>query len=259
MDDLHRGIIHGETMVNASMINDAGALVPHAYQQMVALIFEESVARQGMEISHLIRDLGMCWVMLAMTIEICSRVEPGEVLSWSTWQSDRLGKVWRRETELRHADLRPAIRAATFVSLLDVTTRRICRNQETLDRLNFPQDAKLVENAVSRTEFNLEDYKERHIRRIYPSWIDELGHTNNQRYGEMGYDALSESKRGPYLKSLKRIELFFLKELKLGHQVSIRSWETEDKASVLGFSTYDLAPSFVIHTHFAKDSAGGEL
>lgn len=247
MTEIKNGIVRGKTMVNASMVNGAGAIVPHAYQQMVALIFEESVARQGMEISHMIRELGVCWVMLAMTVEMVSTVQPGEVLSFATWQSDRLGKVWRRETQLCHEDGRPAIQGAVFVSLLDVETRRICRDQAKLDHMNFPQHECLVKDAKSRAEFDLLSYREQHIRRVYPSWIDELGHTNNQRYGEMGYDALSLEKRGERMKRLSRIEMYFLRELKLGQQVSIRSLEGEDTASVLGFSTFDLAPSFVIN------------
>ena len=93
MEAWRQGVVSGSTLVNASMLNSAGAIVPDAYQQMVALIFEESVGRQGMEISHMIRYLGVSWVMLSMTIEICSPVLPGETLSWSSWQSERLGKA----------------------------------------------------------------------------------------------------------------------------------------------------------------------
>ena len=55
MEAWRQGVVSGSTLVNASMLNSAGAIVPDAYQQMVALIFEESVGRQGMEISHMIR------------------------------------------------------------------------------------------------------------------------------------------------------------------------------------------------------------
>ena len=250
MDSWKLGVVSGNTLVNASMLNASGAIVPDAYQQMVALIFEESVARQGMEISHLIRYLGVSWVMLAMTIELRSPVLPGETLSWSSWQSDRLGKIWRRETELLHEDGTPALYGATFVSLLDVRTRRICRNTETLDRLNFATGKKLIEKAESRAEYDIADFPERHIRRVYPSWIDELGHTNNQRYGEMGYDALSEEKRQEQMQDLKRMELYFLKELKLSESVSVRARETDTTAEVLGISTADLRPSFLLRYFF---------
>ena len=250
MEAWRQGVVSGSTLVNASMLNSAGAIVPDAYQQMVALIFEESVGRQGMEISHMIRYLGVSWVMLSMTIEICSPVLPGETLSWSSWQSERLGKVWRRETELLHEDGRPALYGATFVSLLDIRTRRICRDLSTLDKLNFPEGKKLIDHVTSRAEYAIEDFPERHIRKVYPSWIDELGHTNNQRYGEMGYDALSEDKRLEPMPDLKRMELYFLKELKMGESVSVRACETDTTAAVLGVSTSDLKPSFLIRYTF---------
>ena len=40
---------------------------------------------------------------------------------------------------------------------------------------------KLIDHVTSRAEYAIEDFPERHIRKVYPSWIDELGHTNNQR------------------------------------------------------------------------------
>ncbi len=250
MEDWRKGVISGHTVINASMLNSAGAIVPDAYQQIVGLIFEESAARQGMEISHLIRYFGVSWVMLAMTIEIKSPPHSGEVLSWSSWQSGRNGKVWRRETELRHDDGTPAIYGATFVSLLDIQTRRICRDQATLDRLNFQEGKKLIEVADSRTEYDIDAFREIHIRKVYPSWIDELGHTNNHRYGEMGYDALSEYKRQEQMHDLSRIELYFFHELKQGHSVSVRSREDDLSAEVLGVSTTELKPSFLVRYGF---------
>lgn len=253
MEEWRRGVISGHTVINASMLSSTGAVVPGAYQQIVGLIFEESAARQGMEISHLIRYLGVSWVMLAMTVEIKSPVFSGEVLSWSSWQSGRSGKVWRRETELLHEDGTPAIYGATFVSLLDVNTRRICRDEATLDRLNFQEGRKLIENADSRTEYDPAAFREIHIRKVYPSWIDELGHTNNHRYGEMGYDALSERKRQEQMQNLSRIELYFLHELKLGESVSVRCHESDLAAEVLGVSTTELKPAFLVRYAFRPD------
>ena len=250
MEEWRKGVVSGNTIINASMLNSAGAIVPDAYQQIVGLIFEESAARQGMEISHMIRYLGVSWVMLAMTLEIKSPALPGETLSWSSWQSGRDGKVWRRETELLHADGTPAIYGATFVSLLDILTRRICRDEKTLDRLNFPEGKKLIKEASSRAEYDLDAFHEQHIRKVYPSWIDELGHTNNHRYGEMGYDALSEEKRLSLMPDLSRLELYFFKELKLGESVSVRAQESDVQAQVLGVSTTDLKPSFLVRYAF---------
>ncbi len=250
MEEWRKGVVSGSTVINASMLNNAGAIVPDAYQQIVGLIFEESAAKQGMEISHMIRYLGVSWVMLAMTLEIKSPALPGETLSWSTWQSGRDGKVWRRETELLHADGTPSVYGATYVSLLDIRTRRICRDPATLDRLNFQEGKKLIEKASSRAEYNLDDFREVHIRRVYPSWIDELGHTNNHRYGEMGYDAISEQKRLELMPDLSRLELYFLKELKLGESVSVRACESDSSAQVLGISTTDLKPSFLVRYQF---------
>ena len=99
------------------------------------------------------------------------------------------------------------------------------------ERFSLPVGEPLIE-AESRMTPELEKYREEDRRKIYPSWLDGLGHVNNSRYGDMIFDTLSAA--GAYEGALRRLELYFVGELHEGEEVSLLLRREPGSASVLG-------------------------
>ena len=233
------------------MVNEYGAVNPMAYQQLFISMYEQFMTRNNVEVSTLIAKYNVSWVLLAMSAEIEKRIHPGEHLQASVRNTNRRGPIFRRDIEIQDSDGQVAVRAAKFLTVLDLDTRRISRNESILRSLEMDEDSETFP-AQSRTVYDEKDFEFRHIRTVHPSWIDELGHTNNVRYGEMSYDAISEEKRMRFA-NLKRMELFFFHELKRDEQVEIWTRETENEALVLGISKVDAKHSFLSRYVFSPE------
>ena len=232
------------------MVNEYGALNPMAYQQMMLTLIEHFMTENGVEVPTLISRYGVSWVLLSMTVGILSRIRPGERLSASIWNVGRRGVVFRRDVRILHADGSEALLGAQFYSILDMQTRRISRDESVMRRLELDAEEEAL-RAESRASYDPARFSFRHTRHAHPSWIDELGHTNNSRYGEISYDAVSEEKRRRF-RDLARMEIYFMRELRRGEQVEIRTAEEEDAAEVLGVSMEDGRHSFYTLYRYAR-------
>ena len=78
---------------------------------------------------------------------------------------------------------------------------------------------------------------------VRPSWIDGVGHVNNCRYGEFLYDALTDAQRAQMAK-LKRLELYFVNESKLGDQLALHRIDEPQGAIVTASRPGAVRPSF---------------
>ena len=70
-------------------------------------------------------------------------------------------------------------------------------------------------------------------RAVRPSWIDGLGHVNNERYGEFVYDALNAEERSR-LSALKRLDIWFKTELTEGESFAMERAETGEAVILRG-------------------------
>jgi acyl-ACP thioesterase len=224
------------------MLNDRRDLQPSALLRLMEAKLEEHLLAIEMDNPRLIgRDL-TSWMYLSLTAQAESSVEPGEMLSMRTWFSGRRGPIFRREIEFRHSDGSPAIAACCFSALIDLKARRIVRDLDYLNRFSLPAHEPLLE-AQSRLSVNAADYREAGRRRVLPSWLDGLRHVNNARYGDMIYDLLSGEETSPR-KKLKRMEIYFLEELRCGEEVVLLRQDLPGCCSVLGVRGEGGSPAF---------------
>ena len=86
--------------------------------------------------------------------------------------------------------------------------------------------------ADSRMAPDAAQYREADRRKVYPSWLDGLGHVNNARYGDMIFDTLSAA--GSFDGMLRRLELYFMGELHEGEEVALLLRKEADCHSVMG-------------------------
>lgn len=237
-----------EIIVTPPMVNEYGALNPMAFQQMMLMLYERFMTDNDVEVPTLMKKYGVSWVLLAMSIEVIHQIMPGERLTAEIWNTNRRGVIFRRDVKIMHADGSMAARGAQFFSVLDMQTRRISRDEEIIEQLTMQEGPETV-RAESRAVYDVKRFSFCHTRKVHPSWIDELGHTNNGRYGEVSYDAISEDKRERF-SQLDRMEIYFLHELKRDEKVDVYTAEDLCCAEVLGVTTEDKKPSFYTRYRF---------
>ncbi len=234
--------------VDTSLINEFGEMTIMGYQRIVAPLVERHNAALQIDSNRLREQCGVSWVLLSMSMEIKSRIVRGEELVIRTWNTGREGLVFRRELEICHANGEPAVYVARFMALLDLQTRKICKDEQILKQVNLPEGDKLLQ-ASSRSSLDGLQFCEVDVRQIYPSWIDGLGHLNNARYGELVYDALQEKERRA-MGLVTRLEFYFIGELHKDEIVCIKRAEDESSVTMIGVRQGELKPAFVLKMYF---------
>ncbi len=214
-------------------------------QRAIVSVTEEHLENVGLDVPFLMKNYGVSWVFLSFTAEIKSPILAGETLLIRTWHTERKSIYYRREIEMRHQDGSLAAVAATFSSILDMESRRICKNEEVLERVNALGDGEKLFEAESRLRLKPEELAPVMTQTVQPSWIDRLGHVNNLRYADFVTDALSEKQREK-LGEVKRYEVCFSGELRQGEEVEIRLGEGESgEIFAAGIRSSDSKPAFL--------------
>lgn len=234
--------------LESSLFNERGALTISAYQRILSGISERDLMRTNIDVPSLIARFGVSWVMLSMSIEIHRPIRRDAQLYARTWHTGKAGFIYRREIGICDMEGNRAVSAATFFSLLDIQSRKLCMDPKVHKELTLPGGAELLEasSRLAKQELAFDPVEERSVR---PSWIDYLGHVNNARYGELAYDALSDAQREAFSR-LSRLELYFTRELRPGSGALMERAEQDDALFVRASILPEQTPSFVVKLQF---------
>lgn len=157
-------------------------------------------------------------------VKIHKPVSPGACLRVSTRHTWRKGVLYRRDFEICGEDGERIAVAATFSSLFDIAKRHIVLDRHIYEEVSLPEKSELFE-AESKSAVNGDFTKTEEVA-VRPCWIDALGHVNNFRYGELVFDTIPEEYAGR-LDGLKRLEIFFTGELRLGEKAVLEYASSE--------------------------------
>lgn len=238
--------------VDTQSRNEFQALCLSALQRIIVTVSEEHLENLGMDVSTLIENYGVSWILLSMSAEIKNPIRSGERLEIRTWHTNKKGIYFRRDIEIRHEDGSLAAVAATFSSIFDMEKRRICGSEAVNAMVEELGEGKELLSAESRIRIKPEELPVILEEKIMPSWIDSLGHVNNLRYADFITDALPEEKR-KMLGKLRRYELGFTGELRFGESVEIRLDEKENgEILAAGVRSLDGKPSFLARLVFEE-------
>ena len=112
-----------------------------------------------------------------------------------------------------------------------MTSRKIFRKRAIPFELDAPYETTVLEASPNfKTDVLFSDISE---RRVFPSQLDRLGHVNNVCYGDFAYDTLSE-KEIQRLAELKRIDVYFLSEMRKGDQFTLQRADDENRIIIRG-------------------------
>lgn len=212
-----------------SMFNQYGYLKPYGYQSMMNIVAEEHLNNIHCSMDDLSK-YDMAWVLLSASFEIAAPVDSIMKLKAHTWHSKQNCFTFRRDFSFCNENGELLFNAATFSVLFDINNRRILKPSElpvTLPAANNNLTIQAVHHFKNKSEMTVCDH-----RRIYSSCIDRLGHTNNERYGEFAYDALTTEETAR-LDKLRRFELYYINELCLGKGFDVRRGVDENGCLII--------------------------
>lgn len=217
--------------VDMSMCNAAGALYPMAYQRIAVETVGRHLENIGLDTPRISEQYGVAWVLLSMSVALMRPIRIGDRLTFRTWHTNSTPPTFRREIAFYDENETLVAAGATFSALLDVKTHRLCMDRSVFAQFDLPDGTVLIPAEKRFSEHPA--FAEVERRRVRPSWIDGIGHVNNERYGEFAYDALIAEDRAR-IGALKRLDIWFKTELTEGEEFTMERAETENGVILRG-------------------------
>lgn len=206
-----------EIISSASYLNQYNQLKPYAYQVLFEQMAEQHLIDLNLNVEATIK-YGLAWALISMSVEVVKPIEKSMYLYGSTWYSQHRGPYFRRELLFKDAEGQVIFKGSTHSVLLDMEKRSVFRKKEVPFPMHEPTDIFLLDASPSfKMDTDLTPVVEKVVQ---ASQIDCLGHVNNCRYGEFVYDAFSEEEQEK-LKYLKRMDIYFLSELRAGDRFTM--------------------------------------
>lgn len=232
--------------IEVAHLNENSILKPHAYQILFAQIAEKHLNKYHVNIDDTIK-YGFAWALISLNIEILKPLTDCQVLHAETWHSQHKGPYFRRELLFRDDAGNIVFQGSTFSVLLDYEKRTIYRKRELPFPLPEPDGTFTIEaKATMRPKAEFEKVDE---RKVYNSYIDCVGHVNNCRYAEFAYDAFTDEEKAR-LDQMKRMEIYFISELRPGDTFSILKAYEDNKIYIRGHNNMKNDTAFDIVVYF---------
>lgn len=224
-------------------------LKPYGYHHLLNVLANDHLKQTDQGIGVILTEK-YAWVLVSMTIEIVEPIVDLKQLLGKTWYAGRRGPFYRREYLIENQAGKVVSKGASYSILMDMSSRSIFRGKE----LPFKSLKEVNEQLINAEPRLKSDYAFVEIseRQVLNSHLDPLGHVNNLRYHEYIYDALSEEEIEK-IDKIKRIELYFQKELQKDDQFSISKF-TENNISYYQIHNETTnMKAFTIVLYFNKD------
>ena len=224
-------------------LDQYGYLKPSGYQQLINKMIEQHLIKFHLSFEEL-SPLGLSWVIISLSIEIKKPIQGCQTVYGTTWHAQRKGICFRREIQIKDSAGNVVCNAAMSSILFDIATRSIFKKRELPFVLGEATETLLLSANTS--------FKERHIytdvahRKVQRSYIDCLGHVNNCRYGEFGFDSLSDDEAK--MEKMKRIDIYFLSELRPEDCFVTQKATEENRVMIQGYN--ETAKKVSFHTIF---------
>ena len=241
--------INYELYVDVQLLNESGTLKPHAYQTLFGSLADTHLTNFNLNVDTTLK-YNLAWALISLSVEIEKNVDKPMKLYGKTWHSEKRGPFFRREYLFTNEHGETMFKGSSFSVLLNVNTRTIYRKKE----LPFFIDEATKEFTITATPSFKEThmYDRVHERIAFNSFIDCLGHINNCRYGEFAYDALNDLECAN-IKNLKRMDIFFLSELRKKDIFTVLKASESNKIFVRGHNNSKNDISFDVIMEFKKD------
>jgi acyl-ACP thioesterase len=221
-----------EVETEVADLNEQKLLKPYAYQKLFSQVVEKHLNEHNSNVETTMKNK-LAWALASISFEMVKPIQGCIKMFASTWYSRRKGPYFRREIMFKDENEGVVFKGSSFSILLDIEKRTVYRRKET--PFNLFEPVEVFTTEAKPTYKTTVEYNKVGTREVYNSYIDCIGHVNNSRYGEFAYDTFTDQERDNLL-SLKRIEVYFLYELRNKDIFSILKTRADDHIMIRGYN-----------------------
>jgi acyl-ACP thioesterase len=175
----------------------------------------------------------MGWMMITLDLEFKRTPRPNDQLSVRTWSKGTKGALWQRDFRIFDGDDIEIATARSIWALVDIEKRKILRPSVLpvqVKHYNGDSVGDMPVKVMIPSDISMDEAYRHQVRY---SGLDNNGHLNNARYGDLCCDVLSLSEWDTAEITCFRIT--YLQEAKFGDELTIlRSAVTDDGIYVRG-------------------------
>lgn len=195
---------------------------------------DSAVDGLGISLEKLL-EAGMAWMLITLDVQFVRMPRPNELLTIRTWSKGTKGPLWQRDYRIFDEHNHEIASARSIWALVDTAKRKILRpsalpvevEHYTQDSVGEPPEKVSVPSEVLMEEV--------YTYQVRYSGLDNNGHLNNAKYGDLCCDVLSlEEWEG---RSIKGFSITYLQEATYGQEIKVmRSLLINEETYVQGFS-----------------------
>ncbi|RQW10506.1 acyl-ACP thioesterase [Paenibacillus rhizophilus] len=181
---------------------------------------DSAVAGMGVSLAEMLR-MNMGWMLMTLDVQIGSLPRQGDQLAVRTWCKGTKGPLWQRDYRIFNGQGHEAVSARSVWALVDTTKRKILRPSAFPAEVQFytgDSVGDIPEKVVIPQEIVLTEAYRYQVRY---SGLDNYGHLNNARYGDLCCDALPLT--AFETKQLRRFRITYLQEATFGEEMVIQA------------------------------------
>ncbi|AHV95535.1 acyl-[acyl-carrier-protein] thioesterase [Paenibacillus sabinae] len=193
---------------------------------------DSAVADMGNSLEEML-GMNMGWMLMTLDVQIGRPLRQGDQLTVRTWCKGTKGPLWLRDFRIFDGQGYEAVSARSVWVLVDTTKRKILRPNVFPAEIQFytgDSVGDIPEKVVTPQDIALTEAYRYQVRY---SGLDNYGHLNNARYGDLCSDALPLTVFEK--KQLRHFRISYLQEATYGEEMIIQvSPETSEGFYVRG-------------------------
>lgn len=191
-----------------------------------------AVGNLGISMEEIL-NAGMGWMMITLDLELKRVPRPNDQLTVRTWSKGTKGALWQRDFRIFDEDDIEIATARSIWALVDIEKRKILRPSALPVQVKHYNGDSVGDMPVKVTIPSDIPMEEAYRYQVRYSGLDNNGHLNNARYGDLCCDALSLTEWDTA--EIKRFRITYAQEAKLGDELTVlRSAITDEGIYVRG-------------------------
>ncbi|MCL6605242.1 MAG: acyl-ACP thioesterase [Paenibacillus sp.] len=193
---------------------------------------DSAVGGLGISLEKLLEDR-MGWMLITLDLEFQRIPKQNDLLTIHTWNKGTKGALWQRDYRIFDELGTEVATARSIWALVDIDKRKILRPTALpihVEPYNGDSVGAVPNKVTIPVDVPLEEAYQHLVRY---SGLDNNGHLNNARYGDICCDVLSLAEWEGH--ELKSFQITYIQEAKFGDNLTIlRSPINEDRVLVRG-------------------------
>ncbi|WHY20046.1 thioesterase [Paenibacillus sp. G2S3] len=177
-----------------------------------------AVGNLGISIEEIL-NAGMGWMMITLDLELKRVPRPNDQLTVRTWSKGTKGALWQRDFRIFDEDDIEIATARSIWALVDIEKRKILRPSALPVQVKHYNGDSVGDMPVKVTIPSDIPMNEGYRYQVRYSGLDNNGHLNNARYGDLCCDALSLTEWDTA--EIKRFRITYAQEAKLGDELTV--------------------------------------